>query len=66
MKYYTATELLKLSPEEREKYIAQFPIQENTFLDVYLEEDDDEVYLCATEKQIRKSSHPAKRISDQS
>ena len=66
MKHYTATELLKLSPEEREKYIAQFPIQENKFLDVYLEEDDDEVYLCATEKQIRQSSYPTKRISDQS
>ncbi|MDX2076358.1 MAG: hypothetical protein SFZ02_07990 [bacterium] len=61
-RYYTAVELLELPEEERERYMAwsfaQAENEEFEIFEAYSEEDsdDDAVYLCQTDQQIRHSS----------
>lgn len=70
MRQYTAQELLKLSSEEREAYIAwSFAQAENINFEIfeaYSEEDidDDTVYLCAIEKNIHQAKKHHKRTTD--
>jgi len=70
MRQYTAQELLKLSSEEREAYIAwSFAQAENIDFEIfeaYSEEDidDDTVYLCDIEKNIHQTQKHHKRTTD--
>ena len=70
MQRYTAQELLKLSSEERETYIAWSFVQaENINFEIFetnSEEDidDDMVYLCAIEKNIHQAKKHHKRTTE--
>lgn len=70
MRQYTAQELLKLSSEEQESYIAwSFAQAENIDFEIFEadsddETDDDTVYLCAIEKNIHQAKKHHQRTTE--